>query len=157
MTREGTVNVKPAADILKEQEQDSALKDAFYFPSPVEEQAAQLREGQEITIYQCDGWILNSINAGSGIVTGFYAGEYAQYKGLWITLLNGMKEKRVFIHNGRKCLIYEGIKPALPEEVTRRKVSANMYEMFNADVLLPNTYNYYLSQGITPIIDTCAR
>ena len=148
---------KPAADILKEQEQDSALKDAFYFPAPVEEQAAQLHEGQEITIYQCDGWILNSINAGSGIVTGFYAGEYAQYKGLWITLLNGRKERRVFIHNGRKCLIYEGIKPALPEEVTRRKVSANMYEMFNADVLLPNTYNYYKSQGITPIIDTCAR
>ena len=148
---------KPAAEVLQDQKSDSMLKDAFYFPAPVEEQAAQLHEGQEITIYQCDGWILNSINAGSGIVTGFYTGDYAQYKGLWITLLNGMKEKRVFIHNGRKCLIYEGIKPALPEEVTRRKVSANMYEMYNADVLLPNAYNYYLSQGITPIIDTCAR
>jgi len=148
---------KNAAEVLKEQEQDSELKDAFYFPAPVEEQAAQLHEGQEITIYQCDGWILNSINAGSGIVTGFYAGDYAQYKGLWITLLNGRKENRVFIHNGRKCLIYEGIKPALPEEVTRRKVSANMFEMYNADILLPNAYNYYKSQGITPIIDTCAR
>ena len=148
---------KNAAEVLKEQEQDSELKENFYFPAKVEEQAAQLHEGQQITIYQCNGWLLNSITAGSGTVTGFYMGTWAQYSGLYIELMNGRKTKTVFIRDGRDCLIYEGIKDKLPEEITRRQISNNMYEMFNADVLIPNTYNYYKSLGELPIIDTCYR
>lgn len=146
-----------AAEVLKEQEQDSELKENFYFPAKVEEQAAQLHEGQQITIYQCDGWLLNMITAGSGTVTGFYMGTWAQYSGLYIELKNGRKTKTVFIRDGRDCLIYEGIKDKLPEEITRRQISNNMYEMYNADVLIPNTYNYYKSLGEYPIIDTCYR
>jgi hypothetical protein len=146
-----------AAEALKEQKQESELKEKFYFPAKVEEQAAQLHEGQQITIYQCDGWLLNMITAGSGTVTGFYMGTWAQYSGLYIELMNGRKTKTVFIRDGRDCLIYEGIKDKLPEEITRRQISQNMYEMFNADVLIPNTYNYYKSLGELPIIDTCYR
>lgn len=146
-----------AAEVLKEQEQDSELKEKFYFPAKVEEQAAQLHEGQQITVYQCDGWLLNSITAGCGTVTGFYMGTWAQYSGLYIELMNGRKTKTVFIRDGRDCLIYEGIKDKLPEEITRRQISNNMYEMYNADVLIPNTYNYYKSLGELPIIDTCYR
>ena len=146
-----------AADTLKEQENDSQSKPAFYFPAKVEEQAAQLHEGQAITIYQGDGWLLNSIYAGSGVVTGFYMGSWAQYNGLFIELMNGRKTKTVFIHDNKDCLIYEGIKDKLPDEITREQISNNMYEMFNTDKLITNTYNYYLSQGEQPIIDTCYR
>ena len=148
---------KNAADVLSEQEEESLYKPAFHFPKKVEEQATVLHEGMEVTIYQCDGWMLNSIYAGSGIVTGFYMGKWAQYDGLYIELLTGRKSKKVFIRDNKDCLIYEGIKGKLPEDITCRRVSENMTELYNYDVLLPNTYNYYLNQGITPIIDTCYR
>lgn len=146
-----------AAEVMTEQENESKTKTPFYFPKSIEDQAQALHEGQEVTIYQCDGWILNSITAGSGTVTGFYMGTWAQYSGLYIELMNGRKTKKVFIRDGRDCLIYEGIKDKLPEEITRRQISDNMYEMYNADVLIPNTYNYYKSIGELPIIDTCYR
>lgn len=148
---------KNAALVLSEQEEESLYKPAFHFPKKVEEQATVLHEGMEVTIYQCDGWMLNSIYAGSGIVTGFYMGKWAQYDGLYIELLTGRKSKKVFIRDNKDCLIYEGIKGKLPEDITCRRVSENMTELYNYDVLLPNIYNYYLNQGIEPIIDTCYR
>ena len=146
-----------AAEVLKDQENDSKAKEPFYFPESVEVQAAQLHEGQQITVYQCDGWILNSITAGSGTVTGFYMGDYAQYHGLYVELLNGRKTRTVFIRDGHDCLIYEGIKDKLPAEVTSRNISDTMTELYNYDVLIPNTYNYYKTLGEYPIIDTCRR
>ena len=50
-----------AAEELKKQEDDSRLKEPFHFPDKIENQVANLHEGQEITIYQTDGWLLNSI------------------------------------------------------------------------------------------------
>ena len=151
--------ISNAAETLKDQEQQSETKPAFYFPEPVEKQADALSIGEPITIYQCDGWILNNIFAGSGIVTGFYMGEYAQYKNvLWIELLNAKgKTQKIHIRDGNEALVYKGIKNKLPEEVTQRRLSATMTELLNYNELFPNTYNYYLTQGETPIIDTCYR
>ena len=136
-----------AAEETKAQEEESKEKPAFYIPAPIEEQAAALHIGQQITVYKCDGWILNNIYAGIGIVTAFYMGEYAQYKCLWVELTNGKKTTKVFIRDNNDCLVYEGIKPALPDEITSRKINNNMYEMYNYNVLLPNTYNYYKKHG----------
>ena len=147
-----------AAETLKAQEEESKSKPAFYIPEPVADQAAALHEGQAVTIYQTDGWMLSNIYAGSGIITGFYIGEYAQYKDvLYIELMNRGKTNTVHIRNNKDCLIYEGIKPMLPAEVTKRRINDHMSQLLNADELIPNTYQYYLEQGQQPIIDTCHR
>ena len=162
LTTEST-KIKSAAEELKKQEDESKEKPAFYFPESIKKQADILHIGQEITIYQCDGWILNSINGDSGTVTGFYIADYAQYKNcLFIELMD--KRGRItknHIRNNKKCLIYEGIKKELPEEVTSSIIKTGtgytMREMYNADVLIHNTYNYYKSLGELPIIDTWQR
>ena len=162
LTTEST-EIKSAAEELKKQEDESKEKPAFYFPESVEKQADNLHIGQEITIYQCDGWILNSISGGAGIVTGFYISDYAQYKNCLIIELMDKRGKitKTHIRNNKKCLIYEGIKKELPEEVTNAIIKTGtgytMREMYNADILIPNTYNYYKNLGELPIIDTWQR
>ena len=162
LTTEST-EIKSAAEELKKQEDESKEKPAFYFPESVEKQADALHIGQEITIYQCDGWILNSINGGAGIVTGFYISDYAQYKNcLFIELMDKRgRITKTHIRNNKKCLIYQGIKKELPEEVTSAIIKTGtgytMCEMYNADILIPNTYNYYKNLGELPIIDTWQR
>lgn len=146
-----------AAGVLENMRKASENKTAFYIPAPVEEQAENITAGDEITIYQCDGWILNNVYAGSGRVVECKAGNYAQYSGVYIDLVSGRKQKKVFIRNDNKCLIYKGIKPALPESITRRRVSANMYELLNYNELIPNIYKYYQEQGEEPVIDTWQR
>lgn len=158
-----STEIKNAAEELQKQEEESKEKPAFYFPETVEKQAEALHIGQQITIYQCDGWILSSINGGAGTVTGFYIGDYAQYKNvLYIELIDKRgRITKTHIRNDKECLIYEGIKPALPESVTCREIRTGtgytMKEMFNYNELIPNTYNYYKSIGETPIIDTWQR
>ena len=158
-----STEIRNAAEELKKQEEESKYKPAFYFPESVEKQADALHIGQEITIYQCDGWILNSINGGAGIVTGFYISDYAQYKNcLFIELMDKRgRITKTHIRNDKECLIYEGIKPTLPESVTCREIRTgtgySMKEMFNYNELIPNTYDYYKSLGEYPIIDTWQR
>ena len=149
--------IKDAAEELRKQEEESKAKPGFYIPAPVEEQAEAIKPGEAVTIYQCDGWILNNIYAGAGIVEAVTPGTYAQYKGVYITLTNGRKSRRVFIRNNNDCLIYSGILDKLPESITGRQISPNMREMYNYNILLPNAYNYYKSIGKLPILDTLAR
>ncbi len=148
---------RSAAEELEKMRKESESLPPFHFPDDIDEVITSLYVGQDITIYQCDGWMLNSIYAGSGTITDISAGTWAQYSGYYITLAQGKKQNRVFIHNGRECLIYEGIKGRLPEEVTSRRINDHMKELYNVDELIPNTYNYYKNQGIEPLIDTCYR
>lgn len=156
-----STEIRNATEESAKQTAESEEKPAFYIPAPIEEQAEAIHKGQQITIYQCDGWILNNIYAGAGTVEAVTPGNYAQYTGIYIYLRNGRKERRVFIRNGKECLIYEGIKKPLPEEVTSEVIKTGtgytMRELYNADVLIPNTYNYYKNLGELPIIDTWQR
>ena len=148
---------RSAAEELEKMRKESENLPPFHFPDDIDEVITSLYVGQDITIFQCDGWMLNSIYAGSGTITDISAGTWAQYSGYYITLTQGKKSKSVFIHQGRECLIYEGIKGKLPEEVTSRRINDHMKELYNVDDLLPNTYNYYKSQGAEPLLDTCYR
>lgn len=143
-----------ATEEREKQRKESETKTAFYFPEPVADQAAKLQPGQAITIYQCDGWILNNIETGAGIVSRVEAGNYAQYSGVYIYFTNN---KKAFIRDNKDCLIYAGIKERLPEQITRRKISANMYEIRNYTELFPLVLDYYSEQGEAPIIDTIQR
>lgn len=129
----------------------------FYFPAPVTEQINNISVGDNITVWQCDGWILNKVLDGFGTVTAITPGDYAQYKGVYIDLQQGRKQKRVFIRDNHDCLIYKGINVLLPEEVTSRRINDRMRELYNYDVLIPNIYNYFKTQGLDPVVDTWQR
>ena len=150
--------ITSASEELETQRKESEEKEPFYFPADVEEQTKTLKEGQEITIYQCDGWNLCNIEAGRGVVTGVWSGDYAQYKGVYIELMNKRgKVSRVFLRNNKDTLIYNGLLEILPDEVTKRKITDTMSELFTTDDLFNNTYNYYKDRGMFPIVDTIAR
>lgn len=146
-----------ASKELEAQEQASREKEPFYFPAPLSEQIESIVIGDEVTIYQCDGWILNSIYGGSGVVIGIKPGTYAQYSGYYIELNNGRKCSTAFIRDSKECLIYRGIKPLLPESVTHRRINDRMTESYNYDVLFPNVLRYYKDKGENPIVDTYQR
>lgn len=149
--------IRNATEEAEKQKAESQKKTAFYFPEKVAEQVKRLDVGQRVTVYQCDGWILHNIYSGAGIITDIAPGKWAQYEGIYITLENGRTTKKIFIRDGKECLIYGDILPALPDAITRRKCSENMYEILNYNELFPAVLSYYGSQGKTPIIDTIQR
>ena len=146
-----------AKEEATKQAAESREKAPFYFPEKVAEQVKKLSPGQRVTVYQCDGWILNNVYGGSGVIKEIKPGSYAQYTGIYLALDNGRTTKNVFIRDNHECLIYNDILPALPEAVTRRQCSANMYELLNYNELFPAILDYYGKQGKTPIIDTIQR
>lgn len=146
-----------AAEVLKAQEEESKTKAPFYFPAPLAEQLENITPGEAVTIYKCDGWILNNIEAGSGTVKNIAPGNYAQYTGFYMTLTDGKKEKAVFLRDNSEILIYPGILPKLPEEVTSRRISSTMREMLNYNELFPATIAYYNAAGIAAKVDTIQR
>lgn len=134
---------------------ESEKKTPFYFPETIEKQAENITIGDPVTVYMCDGWSLNSIYGGMGIVTDIQKGNYAQYNGIYLTLQQARnKQKKVFLRNGKKCLIYKGIKEPLPESITKKQISENMSLLYNADEILPQITNYYSEK---PLIDTIQR
>lgn len=148
--------IRSAKAEAEKQSKEAEEKPAFYFPAPVEEQAARLAVGQVVTVFQCDGWLLNSINAGAGTITAIRPGKYAQYSGVYITLANGRTAKDIFIRDGKQCLIYDGIH-TLPASVTREQITNNMYKLLNYTDLFPRVLAYYGAQGVRPVLDTIQR
>ena len=139
---------------LKRESEDKA---PFYIPEPLEIQAKNLQEGQEITLYYCDGWLLNT-SVCCGILSGFYIGPYAQYKDcLHLEIINGRKTYKISLKPHSSALIYEGIHTKLPAEVTGEKISENMTRLYNHDEMLPHLYKYLEQQGQKPIIDNWQR
>lgn len=143
-----------AKEETEKQEAESKEKAPFYFPAAIDEQVKNISIGQKITVYQSDGWNLCNIYGGFGEVVKIEGGNYAQYTGVYITLKNGRSEKIVFLRDGKKCLVYEGIKPLLPDSITKRYISKNMYEVLNNDLLYPIILDYYNEK---PLIDTIQR
>lgn len=149
--------LSPAPEKLEQMRKESENKAPFYFPAPVEDQINNIAVGDDITVWQCDGWLLNKVLDGFGTVTAIESGTYAQYSGVYIELKQGRKQRRVFIRDHKDCLIYKGLNVVLPEELTRRRINDHMSELYNYDVLLPNIYNYFKAQGVDPVIDTWQR
>ena len=155
LTEESTIT--SASKETEKQRKESENKPAFYFPLSVAEQVQAIKPGQSITIYQDDGWDLCNVYAGFGEVVATEPGTWAQYKGVYITLSIGKKTNTVFIRDNKDCLIYDGIKPLLPDSVTKRKISERMSEIYTTDVLFGNILKYYGEQGEKPILDTIQR
>ena len=147
--------IRKATPELEKQRKDSESKAPLYFPEPVEVQADAIKPGDEITVYAADGWLLN-VQTGRGIVTDVKPGTYAQYTGVYISMREAGKRKdtTIFLHDGKKSLIYSGIKPRLPESITQRPISNMMYEVLQSDEVFKNILDYYKDK---PILDTIQR
>lgn len=141
----------PAKETTEAQKEESEAKPAFYFPQPVADQVKAIKAGDRITVYKCDGWNLNNIYAGFGTVETVEPATWAQYNGVKICFTSG---KSVFIRDNNETLIYRGIKPLLPDKVTRSQISENLFELFNYGALFENTLKYYAEQGERPIVNT---
>lgn len=146
-----------AAQETEKQRKESETKTPFYFPESVEKQSDNIREGQKITVYQTDGWNLCNVYGGFGAVLSVELGTWAQYKGVYITLIRGGKGHKVFIRDNKKCLIYDGILPPLPDSLTKRHIDDHMSELLQADEIFPAILDYYSKQGKKPILDTIQR
>lgn len=140
-----------ATETAEKQKAESETKPAFYFPEPIKEQVKKINIGDKITVYKCDGWNLQNIYAGFGTVADISPATWAQYSGEKITFTSG---KSVFIRDNNSALIYKGIKPLLPETITRKQLNDNCFEMFNTEQLFENAYMYYLNQGEKPVVNT---
>lgn len=142
----------PAAVELERMRRDSESKSAFYIPAPISEQVENIKPGEDITIYMCDGWILNHIESGRGTVEAVYPGTYAQYSGYYIEINN----KKYFIRDNKDILIYKGIKPRLPESVTTERINNNMVQVLTVfEGLWDRVLKYY--EGESPLVDTIQR
>ena len=146
--------IRNGTEEIGKQKEESESKTPFYFPEAIEKQAENIKPGQQITVYQSDGWNLCSIYGGAGTVTEVTPGSYAQYTGVYVTLVNGKKLHKVFLRDGKKCLIYNGICPTLPEELTKRRITDTLSELLQADEVLTSLLNYYPDK---PIVDTIQR
>ena len=130
-------------------------KPDFYIPEPIETQINNIKVGEDITIYMCDGWMLTNIESERGTVKYIYPSEYAQYKGYTISFSSG---KSAFVRDGKEILIYKGIKNRLPESVTSNRISDTTRQILTVfEGLFNRVYQYYLDQDEMPILDTIAK
>lgn len=148
---------------LHEVEQEmkaSQSGEAFHIPGPIAEQAEAIKEGEKYTLVYSDPWTmcatLHHVTVTKATIT-----DYAQYKNsLYLEYVEQGKRKASgqYFHDGSGVLLYPGHLGNVPQELTRRHISGNMFEVLNAGSgvrdFLKNVYDYYKTMSATPIINT---
>lgn len=106
-------------------EEESADVAPFYFPAPVEDQAAEIAakmgEGQTITVYQPDEWISNIVHMTTGELESVEPGTWAQYKGVYMTIRTNKKSKRLFFTDSKLAVVVAGLPTITPEEIAWKR------------------------------------
>lgn len=143
-----------------EQTEEQTEREAFYIPSPIAEQAQQIEAGKDYTLIYIDPWTMyatmHHITINKKDIR-----RYAQYdNSLYIEY--GEKGKRKaqyqYFHDGGSVLLYDGFLPAVPSDMTQKRISANMYEIRNAGMcvhdFMIDVFRYYRESGYKPIVNT---
>ena len=116
------LSAEESADRIKAEE--SAQVQPFYFPAPVEDQAAEiaarLLPGDTITAYQLDGMLL-SVRMTTGEFESVEPGTYAQYKGVYITIVRNRKRERLFFTDSKQSVIVAGLPSITPADVAWKR------------------------------------
>lgn len=159
-----TVEETPEATAAAIKAEETTERGGFYIPAPVVDQAAQILEGDAVTIYQADDWILNCLKTVSGIVEAVRVGNYAQYSGVWFDVRTGRKSVSVFCCDSdvvRKTVIFSGFALPLPEWVKYERIteSETVKTGFirNNDDQLKQIVAFYGQNGRVPVLDTVKR
>lgn len=151
----------PDASAQRTADEEAAQLEPFYFPAPVTEQAAALHIGEMVTVYQTDGWILQNICT-AGILVSAEPGNYAQYSGVFLNIQRGKKKERIFCHDGKETVVFNGLPLALPDSVKYAEVSAQssgavLCHCRDYSDELRQIINYYAECGRYPVLDTVQR
>ena len=163
LPNDGTTESTPAESAERDEEEQAAAVEPFYFPAPVEEQAKRLTVGDVVTVYQTDGTILNILKAYTGILTDVKPGTWAQHSGAWLTIQNGRKAGHVFCSFSRNnTAVFQGLPLELPESVTFCNIKntgtgATLREYRNSRDQLREAINYYKAFDRVPVLDTLQR
>ena len=141
-------------------EEESADVSPFYFPAPIEEQAEGLTVGEYVTVYQSDDWggfpILTA-----GVIAGKWAGSWAQYKGVYLTIQTRKREKEIFLRDGKDTLIFDDLPIELTDEVKYKRQfssgAAILREYRDGSEQMREIIKLYASHDRAPIVDTIQR
>lgn len=149
-------------ELLKyaEQVEDEKQRDAFHMPESIQAQADNIESGNIYTLIYNDPWTLcatmHHITINSITKT-----TYAQHKDailLNYTEKGKRKAQEQYFYNNKSMLLFEGWLQALPEEMTRKHISGNMYQVLNAGAnskdFMVNCAKYYENSGHKAIINT---
>ena len=138
---------------------------AFYFPAPISEQitAADLQNGDEITMIHLDPWIMTATRT-SAIVNRWGVTDYAQYKNVALlsyTPQGKRNPEQIHIKDGQPCAIFRGILPDVPDSIKYTDCGGNLqrvnYSGEGAKDYIIQAIEYYRSIGYDPVIDTIQR
>ena len=151
--------VKTMLKDAEEQEERTARED-FYIPAKASEQSKDLKIGNKYSLIHLDPWTLCS-TMHYITLTNKSIQDYAQYQdSLYIEYFEQGKRKSegLFVHDGNKVLLYEGFIEAIPEEMSKRQISGNMFQLINcggsAEKFMIDVFKHYKSKGINPIVNT---
>lgn len=146
-------------------EAESLEKPEIYIPAPLKEQieAADLNEGDEITILRVDPWTMGAAQT-SGKLLKLTAQRYAQYEDaaeLDFIPKGKRNGRRLHITPNGETLIYKGIIPEIPDALKYRRINENMNEVLfagmNSKEFLKTVIEWHKAHGYEPLIDTFQR
>ena len=143
-----------------EKAEEETERNSFYMPDSIQTQAEAVESGNKYTLIYNDPWTLcatmHHITINSITKT-----NYAQYSNaILINYTERGKRKPVeqYFYDTKKILLFGGWLDTLPEELTRRNVGGNMYELLNcgesSEDFMKNCAKYYESNGNSAIINT---
>lgn len=149
-------------ELLKDAEraENEEQRDAFHMPESIQAQANNIESGNIYTLIYNDPWTLcatmHHITINSITKT-----TYAQYKdAILLNYTEKGKRKAIqqYFYNSKSMLLFAGWLEALPEELTKKHISGNMYQVLNAGCtsndFMITCAKYYESNGHNAIINT---
>lgn len=149
-------------ELLKyaEQAEDEKQRDAFHMPESIQAQSDNIESGNIYTLIYNDPWTLcatmHHITINSITKT-----TYAQYKdAILLNYTEKGKRKAIqqYFYNSKSMLLFAGWLEALPEELTKKHISGNMYQVLNAGAtsndFMITCAKYYENNGHNAIINT---
>lgn len=145
---------------VAEQAEDKEQKDAFYMPESIQAQSDNIESGNIYTLIYNDPWTLcatmHHITINSLTKT-----TYAQHKdAILLNYTEKGKRKAIqqYFYNNKSMLLFAGWLEPVPEEMTRKHISDNMYQVMNAGTnsndFMINCAKYYERNGNKAIINT---
>lgn len=144
----------------EEERENQEEREEFYIPAPIAEQAEAIEESEKYTLIYFDPWAMR-VTMHHITISKKDIRRYAQYeKSLYLEYIENGKRKAQYqyFHNGIGVLLYKGFLPSVPEELIKKKINDNMYQIRNAGIsandFMVDVYRYYKNSGYMPVINT---
>lgn len=143
-----------------EKAEEETERDSFYMPEAIQTQSEAVESGEKYTLIYNDPWLMcatmHHITINSITKT-----TYAQYKdAVLIRYTERGKRKEVshYFHNSMTMILFEGWLEAVPDEMIKKPIGGNLYEVRNAGMtsheFIKDCLKYYSSIGHEAVINT---